>query len=134
MMGHKGDMESRYSTNKGRLPPDMIEDMRGAYKRGQDYLQTTGEEAGEEKIKETFKKQLLAVAGFAEKEIAKMDLDNMTDEQLHNLVRQRLLGTMANNGNHQKVISVADLDKYIGEGWEFVSALPNERAIIKMPF
>ena len=26
--GHKGDIESRYSTNKGKLPPDMIEDIR----------------------------------------------------------------------------------------------------------
>ena len=26
--GHKGDIEARYSTNKGRLPPQMIEDIR----------------------------------------------------------------------------------------------------------
>ena len=25
-MGHKGDIEARYSTKKGRLPPDMIEE------------------------------------------------------------------------------------------------------------
>jgi hypothetical protein len=25
---HKGDIEARYSTNNGRLPPDMVEDMR----------------------------------------------------------------------------------------------------------
>lgn len=29
-MGHKGHIEARYSTNKGRLPPDMIEEMRGS--------------------------------------------------------------------------------------------------------
>jgi hypothetical protein len=28
-MGHKGDMEARYTTNKHRLPPEVIEDMRG---------------------------------------------------------------------------------------------------------
>jgi len=28
-MGHKGDIEARYSTNK-RLPPDVIEQMREA--------------------------------------------------------------------------------------------------------
>jgi len=58
----------------------------------------------------------------------------MTDEELHNLVRQRLLGVMANNGNRQRVISLADVERYLGEGWEYVTALPNERAIIKMPF
>jgi hypothetical protein len=38
--GHKGDIEARYSTNKGRLPPDMIEDMREAYKRCEPFLST----------------------------------------------------------------------------------------------
>jgi len=41
MMGHRGDIEARYSTNKHRLPPDMIKDMREAYERCQDYLVTT---------------------------------------------------------------------------------------------
>ena len=31
IMGHKGDIEARYSTNK-RLPPDMIEEIRESYK------------------------------------------------------------------------------------------------------
>ena len=134
MMGHKGDMEARYSTNKGRLPPDMIEDMREAYKRSQDYLQTTKAEVGEEKIKETFKKQLLAVAGFGEEEIAKYDMGNMTDEELHSLVRQRLIGAMNKNGSRQKVIPLADVETYVSDGWEYVANLPNERAIVKTPF
>ena len=40
MMGHKGDIEARYSTNKGRLPPDMIEDMRRCYSECQPFLTT----------------------------------------------------------------------------------------------
>jgi hypothetical protein len=32
IMRHRGDIEARYSTNKGVLPPNMIEDMRKAYK------------------------------------------------------------------------------------------------------
>jgi len=39
--GHKGDIESRYSTNKGVLPPDMIEDMRKCYKSCEPFLGTT---------------------------------------------------------------------------------------------
>lgn len=35
----------------------VIEDMRAAYKRSQDYLQTTKAEVGEEKIKEAFKRK-----------------------------------------------------------------------------
>jgi hypothetical protein len=133
-MGHKGDIENRYTTNKHRLPDSVIEDMRDAYRRSQDYLQTTKAEAGEEKIKEAFKKQLLAVAGLSEEEVAKYDLASMSDEELHSLVRQRLLGVMANNGIRQRVISLANVEKYLSEGWEYVAALPNERAVVKMPF
>jgi hypothetical protein len=39
--GHKGDVEARYSTNKGRLPPDMIEDMQSQYKACEPFLNTT---------------------------------------------------------------------------------------------
>jgi len=39
--GHKGDIEARYSTNKGILPPDMIEDMRKCYKSCEAFLGTT---------------------------------------------------------------------------------------------
>lgn len=38
--GHKGDIESRYSTNKGKLPPDMIEDIRAQYKACEPLLST----------------------------------------------------------------------------------------------
>jgi hypothetical protein len=108
--------------------------MREAYKRSQDYLQTTKAEVGEEKIKEAFKKQLLAVAGFSQEEVAKYDVANMTDEELHNLVRQRLVGVMASNGSRQKVVSIGDVERYIAEGWEYVASIPNDRAIVKIPF
>jgi hypothetical protein len=133
-MGHKGDIENRYTTNKHRLPHEVIENMREAYKRSQDFLQTTKAEVGEEKIKEAFKKQLLAVAGFSQDEVAKYDVANMTDEELHNLVRQRLVGVMASNGSRQKVVSIGDVERYIVEGWEYVASISNDRAVVKIPF
>jgi hypothetical protein len=39
-MGHKGDMEARYTTNKGRLPDDVIEDMRRSFASCEEYLST----------------------------------------------------------------------------------------------
>ncbi|MFQ5910425.1 MAG: site-specific integrase [Thermoplasmata archaeon] len=38
-MGHKGDMEARYTTAKP-LPPDLVEEMRTAYHRAEPYLST----------------------------------------------------------------------------------------------
>jgi hypothetical protein len=132
-MGHKGDIENRYTTNKHRLPESVVEDMRGAYRRSQDYLQTTKAEAGEEKIKEAIKKQFLAVAGFSEEELAKYDATNMTDEELYNLARQRLLGVMANNGSRQKVVPISEVERFLSEGYEYVASIPDNRAIIKLP-
>jgi len=40
-MGYKGDIEARYTTYKGRLPGDFIEDMRRAFKESEMYLETT---------------------------------------------------------------------------------------------
>ena len=39
-MGHKGDMEARYTTNKGKLTEQMTEDMRRSYERSQAFLST----------------------------------------------------------------------------------------------
>lgn len=61
--GHRGDIEARYSTNKGRLPPDMIEDMREAYRRCEPFLGTVGqplEQAGA--VKEAKVEAIKAVA------------------------------------------------------------------------
>ena len=133
-MGHKGDIEAQYTTHKNRLPDNVIDDMREAYLRIQDYLQTSKPEVtSEEKIKRAFKEQLMMVAGFKKDEIESMDLSGISDGELQSLIRQRLLGVMENNGSRQKVIQMGDVESYIGQGWEYVAALPNERAILKLP-
>lgn len=50
LMGHKGHIEARYSTNK-RLPPDMIEDMRELYSKYLKYLETRITELSESDAK-----------------------------------------------------------------------------------
>lgn len=84
-------------------------------------------------VKNDFHKELLLVAGFKEEEIRKMDVDKMPDEEFQKTVRQKLLGTMANNGSSQKVVPLGEVDSYVSKGWELVAALPNERAILKLP-
>ena len=39
-MGHKGDMEARYTTNKGKLTEQMTEDMRRAFEQSHAFLST----------------------------------------------------------------------------------------------
>jgi len=131
-MGHKGDIENRYTTNKHKLPEAVIEDMREAYRRSQEFLQTTKtQETSDEKLAQAFRKQLLLVAGFKEEEIGKMDLHTLSDAQLQETVRNKLLG--ANNGNHsrQKVVNVEEADDYLAQGWQYVARLSDNRIVIK---
>ena len=58
-MGHKGDMEAKYTTNKHKLPEHLIQDMREAYIRSQGFLVPGGDyEQGEAQVNEKNKKQL----------------------------------------------------------------------------
>ena len=132
-MGHKGDIENRYTTNKQRLPESVVEDMRAAYERSQEFLQT-GEKAetSEEKLRDSFRKQLLLVAGFSQEEVDKMDLPSISDEELQAIVRKKLLGTQTTNGNKQKVVSIDEADEYLAKGWEYVAKLNDNKVVIKM--
>jgi hypothetical protein len=134
LMGHKGDIEARYSTNKGRLPPSMIDEMREAYKKCEPLLSTKAESASEEQIKKTLREQFLMVAGFKKEEVERMNLDEMSDEELQNSVRQRLVGMMTSNGSRQKVVPMNEVKSYISQGFEYVASLPDAEAIVKVPF
>ena len=64
----------------------------------------------------------------------KIRLAKMADDGLHNLVRQRLLGVLANNRSRQKIIALGKIERYLAEGWEYGASIPNNRAIVRIPF
>jgi hypothetical protein len=131
-MGHKGDIENRYTTNKQRLPEQVIEDMREAYRRSQEFLQTSkAAETSEEKIRQAFRKQLLLVAGFAQEEVDKMDVPSLSDEKLQEIVRKRLLGAETDDCPEEKAVSVNEVNKYLAQGWEYVASLSKDRVVIR---
>ncbi|MBT3283857.1 site-specific integrase [Candidatus Bathyarchaeota archaeon] len=130
-MGHKGNMEARYTTNKGRLPESVIEDMRETYQRSLEYLETTKTAVSEDRLQNALRRQLLLVAGFDGDEIDDMDL-GMDDKEFQEMVRHRLVGSLVNNGNSQRVVGVDDVEEFIGKGWDFVAKLSDEKAIIKI--
>ncbi len=132
-MGHKGDIENTYTTNKQKLPPNVIEDMRESYRKSQDFLQTKElVETNEEKIKETFRKQLLLVAGFSDDEIESLDL-LVDDNTFKETVRKKLQGAMLNNGSSQKLIGVDEVEQHLQNGWDYIATLPNEKIVVKLP-
>jgi hypothetical protein len=132
-MGHKGDIENRYTTNKRRLPESVVADMRQAYERSQEFLQTSkSKDTSEEKLIRTFRKQYLLVSGFNQTEVEGMDLSALSDEELQDMVRKKLLGVQVTNGSKQKVVSVAEANDYLAKGWEYVAKISDNQVIIKL--
>ena len=133
IMGHKGDIEARYSTNK-RLPPDMIEEMRESYKKCLKYMETRVSEVSEENARLYLQQQLLSAVGYRQDEIDKMNLADLNTEDFQKLLRDKVAGAMASNGSKQKLVPLNEIEKLLGEGYEFQAVLPNGKAIMKMPF
>ena len=133
IMGHKGDIEARYSTNK-RLPPDMIEEMRESYRKCLKYMETRVSEVSEDNARLYLQQQLLSAVGYRQDEIDKMNLADLNTEDFQKLLRDKVAGAMASNGSKQKLVSMNEIEKLLGEGYEFQAVLPNGKAIMKMPF
>jgi len=133
-MGRKGDIEARYTTHKCRLPPSVIEDMRGTYQRSHEFLSTaTAEAPGEDQIRREFKSQLLLVAGFKPEELEKMDVLGMGDDEFQETIRRKLASFMESNGARQKVVPAGEVKRHIKQGWEYVGTLPDGSVVLKLP-
>jgi hypothetical protein len=90
-----------------------VEDLRGAYRRSQEYLETGRSESdSEERLRDSFRKQLLLVAGFTSEEVDGMDL-SMDDASFQEMVRRRLGGQSGDGGGSQRVVSVGDVDGFL---------------------
>jgi len=133
IMGHKGDIEARYSTNK-RLPPDMIEEMRESYRKCLKFLETRISEVSEDNAKLFLQQQLLSAVGYKQEEIDKIDLTSVSNEDFQQLLRDKVAGAMSDNGAKQKVIPVSDIEQYISEGYDFEAVLPNGKAVMRLRF
>ena len=133
IMGHKGDIEARYSTNK-RLPLDMIEEMRESYRKCLKYMETRVSEVSEDNARLYLQQQLLSAVGYRQDEIDKMNLADLNTEDFQKILRDKVAGAMASNGSKQKLVPMNEIEKLLGEGYEFQAVLPNGKAIMKMPF
>ncbi len=133
IMGHKGDIEARYSTNK-RLPPDIIDEMRESYRKCLKFLETRISDVSEDNAKLFLQQQLLSAVGYKQEEIDKIDLTSASNEDFQQLLRDKVAGAMSDNGAKQKVVSMDDIERYLGDGYEFQAVLPNGKAIMRMPF
>ena len=148
--GHKGDIEARYSTNKGKLPPDMIEDMRAQYKACEPFLSTTStleesavvKEAQIEALKSIAKNllgiELLDVKVAKERELGK-DLTPPQELELYeseikklSINPQKVRQDQESGKFKKKLIREKELERYLNSGWEMVQTV-NSKILIRKP-
>ena len=137
--GHKGDIEARYSTNKGRLPPDMIEDIREAYRRCEPFLSTIAQPTEQMTIiKEAKIEALKSIAktmfgiDLLEVKIAKENEENreLTQDETIELFETEMKKTRE-QPDPQIIVEEKELESYLKEGWQFVSVLPSQKILIR---
>jgi hypothetical protein len=143
-MGHKGDIESRYTTNKGRLPENLIEDMRRAFKESSEYLETTPRPERDKKeiLLEMWREQAkmygidpMKVRVEREKEVGKELTLEEEEELLKVEIKKVTMPQLSNNGKPytSKMIGEEELVQHVEEGWEIVRELSKGRFLVKRP-
>ncbi|EQD75701.1 integrase/recombinase, partial [mine drainage metagenome] len=91
-------------------------------------------DVSEDNAKLFLQQQLLSAVGYKQEEIDKIDLVSVSNEDFQQLLRDKVAGAMSDNGAKQKLVSMDEIERYLGDGYEFQAVLPNGKAIMKMPF
>jgi integrase len=132
-MGHKGSMDARYTTNKGRLPKELIEDMRAAYKRCEPFLSTVPTKEAADQVASA-RELFLRFAQVPDGEIAKLDLSTMTNDEVYAVAereRAKSSGTPAKGS--QRAVPISDVRSMLDAGWEYVAPLGTDQAVLRGP-
>ena len=150
IMGHVGDIETTYSTDKP-LPDTVIDDMREAFKKCLKDIETEVRGISEED-KQSLEKVLtgtvlMKIFGYSQEESDK--LMQLSDEELQKELQKKLGNAtdpesirkkamqdakdISKRKNKQVMIPITFVDEYFNQGFEFVSAIGSDKAIMRLP-
>ncbi len=156
-MGHKGDIEARYTTNKGRLPPGVIEDLRRSFQQCEEYLSTTPpsretdpelttirtmvESGVLDLSKPNVRHYLVQKLGIQDMEVkvAKIRKEGLNEDEAYINVICGQLGVKPmqtetsnpKNDDPKKIIDEDNLEMHLAEGWEIQTFLPSGKILIR---
>ncbi|NQT09068.1 site-specific integrase [Candidatus Bathyarchaeota archaeon] len=156
-MGHSGDMMSRYTVNKGKLPEKFMEDMRRAFANSEEYLskrKASGEDPEMTTIrtmvdsgvldihKPNVRAYLLKKLNIEDLEIkvARMRETGLEEDEAETTVIAGELGLdpmslealkTSRMKNTRKTIPEDQLDDYLDDGWDIYSTLPSGSIVVR---
>ena len=129
-MGHKGSMEARYTTNKGRLPQSLIDDMREAYRRCEPLLSTIPI-GGEGEAQSKIAKVMLMGLGYTEDELSAVDFDSLDMATFQELVTRKV--PSGGSRAQQRLADTDELPGLLKEGWKVVTAVNGHQVVLEPP-
>jgi integrase len=132
-MGHIGDIEHVYTLNKGQLPEDLLDGMRQAYARASQKHLLTVVQAGmsKDEVVSTARVEALRMFGYTDEELGALgDITQITMERLQELIHHKSKLMLGLKEGTQKVVPIAELERWIEEGWDYKRDLPNGKAVI----
>lgn len=156
-MGHVGDIEARYTTNKGRLPEALIEDMRRRFTDSEGYLSTRKTEDKDPELtairtmvesgvldldKPNVRGYLIQKLGLEDMEIrvARMRETGLDEDEAAAKVIIRELGIdpvkmeayrPKRVENTRKIVREDQLEIYLADGWDIYSTLPSGAIVVR---
>jgi hypothetical protein len=157
-MGHKGDMEARYTTNKGRLPDEVVEDMRASLRKCEEYLSTrpTSREEDPELTtirtmvesgvldlsKPNVRDYLLKKLGIEEMrvKVARMRTEGLAEEEaISKAICEELdikpmnieASKTKSNGDPKMIVNERELNRYLEDGWDVQTILPSGKILLR---
>ncbi|MDA4132020.1 MAG: hypothetical protein OK454_02705 [Thaumarchaeota archaeon] len=128
LLGHSLGVAGKYNLDK-KWRADLVEEMRGAYRRCEPFLTTTASRS-DATDPATISRTLLMGFGYGEAELAEFDLTDLAVVQ--ELVAKKMGMRVAGQQN-QKLVSERDLPRYLEEGWKVVTSLASNQVVLDPP-
>lgn len=135
IMGHKGDIEEKYTKREG-----IPEEGRDAYSRCLKYLETESKGISEQDSVRLLRESTIsAIEIYTDIKLSEDERERLfslnTDEFNEELrdIAKRSKADMMNNGNKNKIIPERELVSYLNKGWELIQIYPKgDKAVVKL--
>ncbi|MDG6908151.1 MAG: site-specific integrase, partial [Nitrososphaerota archaeon] len=121
-MGHKGDIEHRYTLNRNKLPDPLVQDLRNKYVAASKYLESSNLVSSGQSQEDEIRTQMLLLAGYDEEEIASQKLLYLSSTEVTRKIKERILSAATGEELRQKLIRLDELDSYLAKGRSCVQA------------
>ena len=129
-MGHQGAMSAKYSSNKARLPDDLIENMREAYKRCRPYLLGG---VSEEKRRMQALIDFARVQGFPPEFLNRLQEIQKRSETFEEFMEEhdRLVREREKKTENAIVTGEDEMLRMLNQGWDLIKEIRGNRFVMR---